>query len=158
MKLVMFNIGRREYGIHVNDVREVLRLTEITPIPDVPVWIEGIINIRDEVVPVISLPRKLGLDCPDGCDRPNRVMIVNFRNRAIGLLVDGVTSVRNFRSRDISESDQLIRTSGIISSVARKGDELLPILDLEKLLNDEKLAGLDTHGCGHDRHHAHNAT
>ena len=147
MKLVTFRVGQREYAVDIEQVREVIRQPEIVPIPDVPRWVEGIMDLRGEVVPVISLRKKMGLD--DG-DRPavNRVLIAHRPGRPFGLMVDMVTGVIPIRAEDLSRVDDLLNQVRYLKAVARIEDRLVPMLDLPAILSDTEAGQITAAGVG----------
>ncbi len=137
MKLVIFMLNDREYAIDVIQVREVIRVTTILPLPDVPAWIEGIINLRGEVIPLLSLTRKLGLGTQTQCDL-NRVIIAHRQERCFGILVDSVLGVKTISKKDISIPDDILRESGTIEAVAKIEERMVPLLDLFSLLSESE--------------------
>jgi purine-binding chemotaxis protein CheW len=135
VKLVIFMVGDREYAVDIDQVREVIRLPEVIPIPDVPCWVEGIMDLRGEVIPVVSLRKRMGLE--DGDDLTiNRVLIAHRPDRPFGLIVDRVTGVIPVPTEDLSRVDDLLDQVRYIRAVARIGTRLLPMLDLPAMLND----------------------
>ena len=147
MKVVTFTVGYREYAVDVEQIREVIRLPEIVPIPDVPYWVEGIMDLRAEVIPVISLRKKLGLE--DG-DRPtmNRILIAHRPHRPFGLVVDMVTGVIPVSAENLSRIDDLLNPVGYLKTVARIGNRLLPMLDLPSMLSDTEAGQITAAGEG----------
>lgn len=136
MKLVIFTLCDREYAIDVVQVREVIRTTSIEPLPDVPSYIEGIINLRGDVIPIVSLRRKLGMETSTHTQTSmNRVIIAHRQERCFGILVDNVLGVNTFPRKDLSVPDDLLRQSGIVHAVAKMQDRLIPLLDLYRLIN-----------------------
>lgn len=140
LQLVSFTIGNEEFGVNILKVQEIIRMIEITQMPNAPEFIEGIINLRGRVIPVISLRNKLGKERIEH-DRNTRIIVVELDGRTIGFIVDGVSEVLRIPA-SITEAPPAI-TSGMnseyITSIARLEDRLLILLDLEKtLLNEEK--------------------
>ena len=135
MKLVVFTLKDREYAIDVAQVREVIRTTEILPLPDVPFWIEGIINLRGDIIPILSLKRKLGIETETQSPM-NRVIIAHRQQRCFGILVDNVTGVVNISKKELNIPDEILSESGTIHAVAKIKDRMIPLLDLYNLLTD----------------------
>lgn len=105
------------------------------PIPDVPYWVEGVVDLRGAVIVVVSLRKKLGLE--DG-DRPtiNRILIAHRPSRPFGLVVDMVTGVVPVPAENLSRVDDLLDRVGCLKTVVRIGTRLLPMLDLPAMLSD----------------------
>jgi len=145
MRLVTFTVGRQEYGVDMDQIREVIRLPEIIPIPDVPVWVEGIMDLRGEVIPVVGLRKKLGLEASD---RPalNRVLIAHRSGRSFGLVVDAVTGVTPIQAQDLSRTDALLSQARYLAAVARVGSRLVPMLDLCAMVSDTEAGQITAAG------------
>ena len=140
---VTFFLDQEKYGINVMQVQEVLRVTEIAPVPGAPEYVLGIINLRGNVVTVIDTRQRFGL-LPIEQDDSSRIVIVESNDQVIGILVDSVAEVIDLRLSEI-ESAPNVGTedaSKFIQGVASQEDELLIIVDLNKLLADEELEGL----------------
>jgi purine-binding chemotaxis protein CheW len=145
MKLVIFNVGNHEYGVDVQQVREVIRLPEVIPVPDVPYWIEGIMDLRGEVIPVISLHKKLGLETGAPTDL-NRILIAHLPDRPFGLVVDAVTGVIPLEARDLDRADDLVNRAGYLQAVARIGSRLVLLIDLPAVLSDTEAVRIRSAG------------
>ena len=137
MKIVVFTLNDREYALDVAQVREVIRITTILPLPDVPSWIEGIINLRGEILPILSLPRKLNIGTQNQNDL-NRVIIAHRQERCFGILVDSVLGVKTISKKDLCIPDELLRETGTIQAVAKIDHQMIPLLDLYSLLNESE--------------------
>lgn len=138
---VVFRLGGELYGVPVGEVREVVAVPAITPVPRAGSHIEGIINLRGNVVPVVSLHRLLGLPEPESYGGESRVVIVERGGEPVGLLVDGVHAVLRLHVEDMAGGE----FSGMreaVSGVARLGDgRLVLCLDLGALLSLAAAAG-----------------
>lgn len=134
---VVFNLQNEEYAININKVCEVNRLKEIkiTKVPKVPYFIEGIINIRGDVVPVINLRKKIDIE-PKNIDKQTRMIIVSIDSKMVGILVDYVSHVITLQSNEIIEPPEEVKINCIyITGVGRKGKRIIFILDIDKMLN-----------------------
>lgn len=130
-----FRLGDEIYGLNVMQIREVLRYTEITPVPGAPYFVLGIINLRGNVVTVIDTRKRFGL--PRGeVNNNTRIMIVETQGLVIGLLVDSVAEVIYLRQSEIEMTPNVgnDETSKFIQGVYNKNNELLILIDLEKLI------------------------
>jgi len=140
LQLVSFKIGSEEYGIDILNVKEINRMVNITKVPNSPAFVEGIINLRGQVIPVVSLRTKLGMPKID-FDKDTRIVVVDIEGRTVGFLVDAVSEVLRI-PRNITEAPPEITTgknSEYITAVGKLEDRLLTLLDLNKILvNEEK--------------------
>jgi purine-binding chemotaxis protein CheW len=133
-----FRLGDELYGINVMQIREVLRYTEITPVPGAPYYVLGIINLRGNVVTVIDTRSRFGL--PRGSvDNSSRIVVVEVDNQVIGMLVDSVAEVTYINKSDIEVAPNVgnDETSRFIQGVCNKNDELLILVELEKMLESK---------------------
>lgn len=148
LQLVSFNIGKEEFGVDILKVQEINRMTEITQLPNSPDFIEGIINLRGRVIPIIDLRTRMGL-LKKEYDKDSRIIVVEIHNRTIGFIVDMVSEVLRI-PRSITEPPPAMIggiKSEYITAIGKLSDRLLILLDLEKvLLNEEKtlIAQMDT--------------
>ena len=140
LQWVTFQLGSETYGINVLQVREVLRVTDITPVPGSADYVLGIINLRGNVVTVIDCRRCFGMEDKDH-DDATRIIIVEASNQIVGILVDSVAEVVYLRSSQIDHAPSVGGEDGAkyIQGVYSRDDELLILVDLNKLIvNDEE--------------------
>ena len=136
---VTFHLENEKYGIKVMQVQEVLRMTEIAPVPGAPHYVLGIINLRGNVVTVIDTRRRFGL--PDAeSDDETRIVIIEADNNVVGILVDSVAEVVDLRTSEIETAPNVgnDESSKYIQGVSSRDDELLILVDVNKLLSDEE--------------------
>lgn len=136
---VTFHLDNEKYGIKVMQVQEVLRMTEIAPVPGAPDYVIGIINLRGNVVTVIDTRRRFGLMDEEPTDE-TRIVIVEADNNVVGILVDSVAAVVDLRISEVETAPNVgnDESSKYIQGVSSQGDELLILVDVNKLLNDEE--------------------
>ena len=139
IQLVSFKIADEEFGLDILNVREINRMVTITKVPNSPGFVEGIINLRGRVLPVIDLRIKLGMPKKE-YDKDTRIVVVDVEGKTIGFLVDSVREVLRI-PKSITEAPPEI-TAGInseyITAVGKLEDRLLILLDLNKLLVEEE--------------------
>ena len=144
LQLVSFTLGNEEFGIEIQKVQEIIRMVEITKMPNSPDFVEGIMNLRGKVIPVICLRQRLGLEKLQA-DKNTRVIVVNIMGKTIGFIVDSVSEVLRIPS-DLTEKPPEI-AAGInadyIVSIARLEDRLLILLDLDRTLLSSEHALLE---------------
>ena len=136
---VTFNLDSEKYGIKVMQVQEVLRMTEIAPVPGAPHYVLGIINLRGSVVTVIDTRRRFGLLDAEADDE-TRIVIVEADNNVVGILVDSVAEVVDLRMSEIETAPNVgnDESSKYIQGVSSRENELLILVDVNKLLSDEE--------------------
>ncbi|MAR00859.1 MAG: chemotaxis protein CheW [Oceanospirillaceae bacterium] len=139
LQWVTFRLENETYGINVMQVQEVLRYTEIAPVPGAPSYVLGIINLRGNVVTVIDTRKRFGLDCSDTTDQ-TRIVIIESDSQVIGILVDAVAEVVYLRQSEIEATPNVgnEENAKFIQGVCHKNDELLILVDLEKFMTDEE--------------------
>jgi purine-binding chemotaxis protein CheW len=139
LRWVTFCLDAEKYGINVMQVQEVLRVTEIAPVPGAPDYVLGIINLRGNVVTVIDTRKRFGLG-PKDLDDSARIVIVESNDQVVGIMVDSVAEVVDLRLSEIESAPNVgtEENSRFIQGVASQDDELLIIVDLNKLLTDEE--------------------
>jgi len=131
-----FRLGDEIYGIDVMQIREVLRHTEITPVPGAPEYVLGIINLRGNVVTVIDTRKRFGL-APGEIDDQARIVIVEVEEQVIGMLVDSVADVTYLKQSEIETTPNIgnEETSKFIQGVCNKNNELLILIELERMID-----------------------
>jgi purine-binding chemotaxis protein CheW len=139
LQWVTYKLGEETYGINVMQVQEVLRHTEIAPVPGAPDYVLGIINLRGNVVTVIDTRSRFGLPSSDISDN-TRIVIIESDEQVVGILVDSVAEVVYLRSSEIDSAPNVgtEESAKFIQGVSNRDGQLLILVDLNKLLNDEE--------------------
>jgi purine-binding chemotaxis protein CheW len=139
LQWVTFHLEDETYGINVMQVQEVLRYSEIAPVPGSPSYVLGIINLRGNVVTVIDTRSRFGLQGAEVTDN-SRIVIIEAEKQVIGILVDSVAEVVYLRTSEIDSTPNIgtEESAKFIQGVSNREDELLILVDLNKLLNDEE--------------------
>ena len=142
VQYVSFVLSKEKYAIDIMSVEEILRKIDITPVPNAPSFIEGIVNIRGKVIPVVDLKKKLniGLSNDDG---NVRIVITNLRNKRVGFLVDSVEEVVRIDKSIIEQAPALSVNvdSDYISGVAKTEKGMIILLDINKIFSPQEQAG-----------------
>lgn len=141
IQLVSFNLDQEEYGVDVLKVREIIRMPVVTRVPNTPHYVEGVINLRGKVIPIISMRKKFGLMEIDA-DKQTRIMVMDVSGDLMGFIVDAVSEVIRISGSEIQPSPAVV-ASGIdqecIAGVINQAERLLVLLDLERMFSkDEK--------------------
>lgn len=139
LQWVTFQLEEETYGINVMQVREVLRYTEIAPVPGAPDYVLGIINLRGNVVTVIDTRSRFGLMQGEITDN-TRIIVIESERQVIGILVDSVAEVVYLRSSEIDTTPSVgtEESSKFIQGVSNRDGKLLILVDLNKLLSEEE--------------------
>ena len=139
IQLVTFRLADETYGINVMHVQEVLRITEIAPVPGAPDYVLGIINLRGNVVTVIDTRRRFGLMGVE-TDDSSRIVIIEAENQVVGILVDSVAEVVELSHSEIDSAPNVgnDESSRYIQGVANRESDLLIVVDLNKLLTEKE--------------------
>ena len=139
LQWVTFRLEEETYGINVMQVQEVLRYSEIAPVPGAPDYVLGIINLRGNVVTVIDTRARFGLQPGDVSDN-SRIVIIEADKQVIGILVDSVAEVVYLKTSEIDSAPNVgtDESAKFIQGVSNRGEELLILVDLNKLMTDEE--------------------
>ena len=144
LQWVTFRLAGETYGINVMQVQEVLRYTEIAPVPGAPDYVLGIINLRGNVVTVIDTRNRFGLPSGEMTDN-TRIVIIETEGHVIGVLVDSVAEVVYLRQSEVETAPNVgnDESAKFIQGVCHKNNELLILIELNKLLSDTEWAEID---------------
>jgi purine-binding chemotaxis protein CheW len=139
LQWVTFKLQEETYGINVMQVQEVLRYTEIAPVPGSPDYVLGIINLRGNVVTVIDTRSRFGLAPADVTDN-SRIVIIEAEKQVLGIMVDSVAEVVYLKSSEIDTAPNVgtDESARFIQGVSNREGELLILVDLNKLLSEEE--------------------
>lgn len=136
LQVVVFRLAGEEYAVDINQVREIIKWIDVTKIPDTPEFIDGVINLRSNIIVVVDLEVKLGLK-HKAVDSHTRIVILEIAGNAVGIVVDEVSEVLKIPSSDIHEPPAAISQklgSDYLKGVAIVGKRLLILVDFDKLL------------------------
>jgi purine-binding chemotaxis protein CheW len=143
-QLVTFQIGEELYGIDIMDVKEIVRVQEVRPIPNAPIYVEGIFNLRGEIIPIINLHRRFHLKrVINGEDDEllSGFIIIDIDGMKLGVIIDRVARVVSVEGTEIQAPPQMLTGIGAeyIQGVVRQEKGYLTILDIRKLFNPKEL-------------------
>jgi purine-binding chemotaxis protein CheW len=139
-EVLVFVLGREEYGVDILKVQEIRGYEKVTPIPAAPEYLKGVVNLRGIIVPVIDLRVKFGMADPR-YDAFTVVVILRLARRVIGIVVDGVSDVMALGAQDVKPAPQLgtVVESSFIEGLGTGGERMVLLLDIEKLLSTGEL-------------------
>ena len=135
-QVVGFRIGNETYGVRIASVREIVRVPEITTVPHAPDLIEGVINLRGKIIPVMDLRKRFGTSAVQ-TDKKNRILVVELDNKLLGLIVSSASEVLKIPPSDIESPGSVFAEgeSSYVTGVGKLKGRLIILLDIGKLLN-----------------------
>ena len=137
IQYIVVRLGQERYGIDIIYVDNILRMQRMTRVPNVAPYIKGVINLRGEVVPVMSTRIKMGLE-PDELTNSTRIIILKFEQQGnIGVIVDEVDEVVTLNDEEVDKVPYDAKEENFISGVGKSEDGLISILDLNALINEQ---------------------
>ena len=143
-QVVSFQLGKEEYGVDIMVVQEIILLGNITHVPEVPEYILGVINLRGNVIPILNLRKRFGLEEVDSTDE-TRIVVINYEGRTVGIVVDSVSEVLRLTNEQISPAPASLSGGerDYITSLARLGEKLLILLDVDRVLGATDSSAVD---------------
>lgn len=139
LQLVTFNIGREEFSVDILKVQEIIRIMEITRVPRSPEFVEGVINLRGKVIPVVDLRKRFGLSNAER-GKDTRIIVVESTGKTVGLIVDSVSEVLRLPADTVEPPPEMIGSvdSEYIDGVGKLEDRLIILLNLDKVLTPKE--------------------
>ena len=143
--LVTFRLGTGEYAIDIMQAKEIIKMEKITLIPNAPDFVEGVINLRGNIIPIIDLKKRFNLEETDG-DKNTGIIIVKIEDVDMGIIIDSISKVVSMANSDIQPPPPMLSGIGqkYIKGVGKLEDKLLVVLDLEKLFSSDEDDETDT--------------
>lgn len=134
VQLVTFKLGNEEFALDILKVQEINRVVEITKVPKAPDFVEGVINLRGRVIPIVDIRKKFHLNIKEAT-KETRIIVVNIMNKTIGLIVDSVSEVLRISSSTIQPPPPLIAglDSDYIKGVGKLDERLIILLDIDRI-------------------------
>ena len=135
LQIVGFRVGNETYGVPIAALHEIVRVPEITAVPDAPEYMEGVINLRGKIVSVIDLRKRFGIN-ETSSSRRNRILVVEFNGRLSGLIVDSASEVLKISPTDIEPPPPVLQEGGLncVTGLGKYKGRLIMLLDTTKLL------------------------
>ncbi|MBP8819912.1 MAG: chemotaxis protein CheW [Syntrophomonadaceae bacterium] len=135
IQVVAFNLGKEEYAVDILNVQEINRLLNITRVPRSESHIEGVLNLRGNIIPIINLHKKFNLQS-EGNEEDKRIVVFQFNDLKVGIIVDEVSEVLRLGKEDIEETGKVYSSINAehIKGIAKVNNRLLILLDLLKIL------------------------
>lgn len=144
LHLVGFQVGRETFGVPISMVREIVRVPEITAVPHAPAHVEGVINLRGKIVPVVDLRRRFG-EKDLQRTKKNRILVVELADKIVGLIVQSASEVLKIPPSEIEAPDNLLQEGeqNCVTGVGKLHGRLILLLDLNRILQRGELTGLN---------------
>jgi len=135
LHIVGFKVGRETYGVPIASLHEIVRVPEITAVPDAPDYLEGVINLRGKIVSVMDLRKRFG-DQQAKLGKQNRILVVEHAGRLAGLIVDSASEVLKIPSDAVEAPPAVFQEGGLncVTGLGKVGGRLVVLLDMSKLL------------------------
>ena len=142
-QLVVFTLAKEHYGVRIAVVESIIKLQPITAVPCSPAFVEGVTNLRGRVLPVIDLRKRFNLPAEEST-RDTRIVVVEMSGTLVGMIVDAVSEVLRVPAESVEPPSPIMTTvdSAFITGIAKVGERLIILLDLEKVLSPEEKADL----------------
>lgn len=133
--IVGFRVGRETYGVPITALHEIVRVPEITAVPDAPDYLEGVINLRGRIVSVVDLRKRFG-QTSAVVDRRSRILVVEHRGRLAGMIVDSASEVLKIPESDIEAAPAMMQEGGLdcVTGLGKYQGRLIILLDIDKIL------------------------
>lgn len=139
-KYVIFKLNKEEYGVDIMTVKEVSEVKESIKVPNTPYFVDGIINIRGDITPIINLKKRFNILEDEKVKEGARIIVVNIQNKLVGFLVDDASQVLAIDEKNIDPAPEII--AGVdkmyMQGIGKLEDRMIIILDLEKVLNEDE--------------------
>lgn len=139
LQLVTFNIGEEEFAVDILNIQGINRMVEITKVPNAPAYVEGIINLRGKVIPIVDLRRRLGMK-PKKYDKLTRFIVIEINSQVLGFIVDSVNEVLRIPRKTTEPPPQMVSgiDSDYITAVGKLDGRLIILLDIQKVLTHQE--------------------
>lgn len=145
-QIVVFELANETYGVAISEVYEIIRMVEVTRIPKTQHFLEGVINLRGRIIPVIDLRKRFGLESEEK-EQLKRIVVVKIEDNTVGMVVDAVSEVLQIENSQVESVSSLVSSqvdTEFISGIAKVGSRLIIMLDLEKVLTAKEKMELKT--------------
>ena len=145
IQVVSFHLGSEEYGVDISQVQEIIRMVEITHVPRAPHFMEGVINLRGQLIPIIDLRTRFGMQRTEHT-KSTRIVVTEIGSKKVGIIVDSVSEVINIPIEQVEDAPDMIAGVGTeyIQGVGKVNDRLIILLDLTMVITGEEKAQLDS--------------
>ena len=143
LQVVVFSLNGQLFGAEASQVFQIIKYEEATKVPKMPKFIEGILNYRDSVLPVVNLARRFDME-EMKTTKKAKILVTKMEDKLVGFIVNDVTEIMKFTDEEIESVPLLMNSeaSAYLKKVGKKNDKLISFIDLEKVLNDNEIKRL----------------
>ncbi len=143
LQLVTFRLGNEEYSVDILSVQEIIRHMDLTRVPKAPEFVDGVINLRGKVIPVLDLRKRFGLDADENTN-DTRIIVVDINDKTVGFKVDAVSEVLRLPADTVEPPPSIVTDvdSDYIKGVGKMDDRLIILLEVSKILTTSEQEGL----------------
>ena len=145
LHLVTFDLLGEEFGVPILDVREIILMSDITPVPNAPSFVEGVINLRGQIIPIVDLRKRFNLPANESNEK-TRIVVVEVAGNTLGLIVDGDSEVLRIPSDLVKAAPALIAGgigSEYIKGIAHYEERMIILIDLYKVFSNEEMQQME---------------
>jgi purine-binding chemotaxis protein CheW len=136
VKIAIFELAGKEYGVNITQIKQVIRMRKVTPVPEAAGFVEGVFALRGKVIPLINLRKKLGISS-ETLNKRNRIIVTEINNHIAGMVVDSVSDIISLQDESISTPDSVLKEARYLVGVTQIGKRIVLIVDMEKLMSDD---------------------
>jgi purine-binding chemotaxis protein CheW len=137
LQIVTFQVGNETFGLDILKVHEIIRFQPLTRVPNLPEYVEGVLNLRGKIIPVVSLRQRMGLESREK-DVSTKIVVANVKSEVWGLVVDSVSEVLRISNATVDPTPRVGEAAHkYVSGVGKLNDRILLLLDVDELLSDE---------------------
>lgn len=145
IQILVFLLGKEEFGVRIDQVKEIIAMKPITRMPKAPAFIEGVINLRGEIMAVVDLAKQLDLSGSEH-DEETRIIVVDVGDNTVGMIVDAVPEVLKISVKNVDPTPGLIESkinTTYIEGIGKLEDRLFVLLNLSKVLSPEEMESME---------------
>ena len=144
-QMVIFNLAREHYAVDIAAVESIIKIQTVTKLPRAPQFVEGVINLRGKVLPIIDLRKRFGLEA-EAATKDSRIVVVHMNALEVGMIVDSVSEVVSIANEVIEPPSPIVTTvdSAFIRGIAKVGERLVILLDMGHVLSQQEQASLQS--------------
>lgn len=136
MELLSFTIADKEYAVNIGQVRQAIRIKEITPVPEAADFVEGVMNLGGKIIALVNLRKKFGLPKIE-LDKRNRIILTQIDSHLVGIIVDRVNDVISLDNDSIEPPDEVLKEARYLIGVGKIAGRPILVVDMEKILTGE---------------------
>src|ERR1035437_9654940 len=134
-QIVLFQLGKETYGVDITAVHEIIRMQPITRLPNAPLFVEGVINLRGRVIPVVDMGKRFGMEKAEE-HKNNRIVVLDIKGTTLGIIVDEVKEVLRISPASVETASNFVTgdEADYLQGIAKLGERMVMLLDLDQAL------------------------